>query len=94
MSGKTRPCEICDELIDPERVEAVPETRLCTTHARQIQKHGGEFLLTASPERTSKPGSMKRNYGGVDIQKQRNTQAINKLRAEYDEEQNTNQGKP
>lgn len=87
MSGKTRPCEICHELIDPERVEAVPETRLCTAHARRIQKHGGEFLLTANHERTSKPGSLKRNYGGVDIQKTRNTQALNKLRVEYDEEQ-------
>ena len=84
MPTKTRPCEICDELIDPERVEAVPATRLCTEHARLIQKHGGEFLLTAQHERTSKPGSLKRNYGGVDIQKERNTLALNKLRLEYE----------
>ena len=84
MPIKTRPCEICRELIEPERVEAIPETRLCTEHARQIQKHGGEFLVTAQHERTSKPGSMKRNYGGVDIQKQRNTTALDRLRAEYE----------
>ena len=81
MVGKTRPCEICKELIDPERVAAVPETRLCTEHARQIQKYGGEFLVTSSQERTSKPGSLKRNYGGVDIKKVRNSLAIEKLRA-------------
>jgi hypothetical protein len=84
MSGKTRPCEICKELIDPERIEAVPATRLCTEHARQIQTLGGEFVVTAQHERTSKAGSLKRNYGGVDIQKQRNTEAINRLRAEYE----------
>ena len=50
----------------------------------QIQKHGGEFLVTAQHERTSKPGSLKCNYGGVDIQKERNTEAINRLRAEYE----------
>jgi hypothetical protein len=85
MVGKTRPCEICKELIDPERIEAVPAARLCTEHARQIQKHGGEFLVTAQHERTSKPGSLKRNYGGVDIQKARNTEAINRLRADYEQ---------
>jgi hypothetical protein len=45
---------------------------------------GGEFLITAHHEQTSKPGSLKRNYGGVDITRQRNTEAINGLRAEYE----------
>jgi hypothetical protein len=84
MSGKTRPCEICKTLIDPERVAEVPETRLCGEHARRIQGFGGEFILSATQERTSKPGSMKRNYGGVDIRKTRNHLAIEKLRAEYE----------
>jgi hypothetical protein len=89
MPGKTRPCEICKELIDPERIEVVPETRLCTEHARQIQKYGGEFLVTARQERTSKPGSLKRNYGGVDIMKVRNERAIARLRADHERGQGT-----
>jgi hypothetical protein len=85
MSGKTRPCEICKELIDPERIAVVPETRLCTEHARQVVKYGGEFTVTATQERISKPGSLKRNYGGMDIKKARNSLAIAKLRDEFEQ---------
>jgi hypothetical protein len=84
VTAKTRPCEICKALIDPERLEAVPATRLCTEHARQIAGFGGEFFITADHERTSKPGSLKRNYGGVNINKRRNADAMNRLRAEYE----------
>ena len=38
-------------------------------------------LLADDPERTSKEGSLKRNYGGVDIRRERNRLAIEKLRA-------------
>jgi hypothetical protein len=84
MTDKTRPCEICKRLIDPLRIEFMPETRLCTEHAREIEKLGGEFLITARHERTSKPGSLKRNYGGVDIEKHRNTKALRRLKADYE----------
>jgi hypothetical protein len=87
MSGKTRPCEICKQPIDAERIEAVPETRLCSTHAHQIQKYGGEFIVTATQERTSKAGSLKHNYGGVTTSKKRNEQALAKLRDEYEQQQ-------
>jgi hypothetical protein len=87
MSGKTRPCEICKLMIDPERIEALPETRLCSDHARKIQKYGGEFIVTATQERTSKAGSLKHNYGSVTTSKTRNHEAIEKLRAEYEHEQ-------
>jgi hypothetical protein len=83
MPLKTRPCEICKQPIDPERVDAVPETRLCTDHARAVEKLGGEFIVTATPERTSKPGSLKKNYGSFTTQKTRNKEAIEKLRDEY-----------
>ena len=46
MEEKTRPCEICGEMIDPERVEWQPETRLCTKHAEEMRKYGGEFIVT------------------------------------------------
>jgi hypothetical protein len=86
MQHETRPCEICKQPIDPERIEAVPETRLCPEHARQIQKHGGEFIVTMTQERTSKAGSMKRNYGSVTTSKTRNLEALQRLRDDYESE--------
>ena len=92
MSESTRPCEICQTPIDPERIEVLPETRLCTEHARMIGKYGGEFKVTMSQERTSKQGSLKKNYGGVSTSKTRNHEAMEKLRNEYQAEQEGNLG--
>jgi hypothetical protein len=92
MTEKTRPCEICGQPIDPERVEVLPETRLCRDHARQIQKYGGEFIVTSHLERTSKEGSLKRNYGGVTTSKRRNHEGLRKLRDAYAEEQEQQKG--
>lgn len=80
-----RRCEICKAPIEAERAEAIRDTRLCVEHARQIARYGGEFILTAVQERTSKPGSLKRNYGGIDTAKVRNHEAIHKLRADYEQ---------
>ncbi|MCE9548031.1 MAG: hypothetical protein K8T25_21365 [Planctomycetia bacterium] len=77
---KTRYCQICKLPIDAERLEVVPETRLCTTHAHDIQKYGGEFKLVAEQERTNKAGSLKRNYGAVSTSMIRNEEAMRKLR--------------
>lgn len=79
----TERCEICGQPIDPERREVIPETRLCTAHAHAIHKYGGEFIVTATHERISKPGSLKKNYGGVTPRKTRNADAIAKLRQDY-----------
>ena len=87
MSETTRPCEICRQPIPPGRAEAVPETRLCVEHARQIDQFGGEFRRTVVQERTSKAGSLKRSYGSASIHKTRNHEALEKLRAEYLREQ-------
>jgi len=85
MSVKTRPCEICGQPIDPERIEAVPETRLCVEHARMIGKYGGEFIVTGTLASLGKGGSLKKNYGDVSVKKKRNTEALRKLRQEYDQ---------
>jgi hypothetical protein len=90
MAEKTRPCEICGRMIDPERVEILPDTRLCTDHARQIEQYGGEFRVTSHLERTSKEGSLKRNYGGVTTSKTRNHEALRKLRDAYAREREQN----
>jgi hypothetical protein len=87
MSDETRPCEICGVTIDPERAADHPKTRLCEGHAKQIVKYGGEFIASGSVERTSKPGSMKKNYGGVSVSLRRNQQAIDKLKDDFDREQ-------
>jgi hypothetical protein len=79
-----RLCVVCKAPIDAERIEAIPETRLCTQHGREIQKYGGEFVVSASQERTSQPGSLKLNYGGISTSKARNDEAIEMLRDEYE----------
>lgn len=84
MTEQTRPCEICGQPIDPERAELLADTRLCTEHARQITKYGGEFVVTGTQASLGKGGSLKKNYGDVSIQKRRNTEALQRLREEYE----------
>lgn len=86
MTRKTRPCEICMKPIELERLETIPNTRLCLEHAEKIKKHGGEFVVTSTPDRTSKVGSLKLNFGGVTPSMQRNHKAIEKLKDEFEED--------
>ncbi len=81
-----RLCEICQQPINPERVEAIPETILCTQHAHEIAQFGGEFVTRVSHDKTSKPGSLKKNFGGVTTKKFHNDTAIRKLRAKYEDQ--------
>ena len=86
-----RMCLVCKNEIEADRLDAIPETRLCIAHGREIQKHGGEFSVTASQERTSKQGSLKHNYGGVSTSSVRNQVAIAKLVDEYEASRFDNQ---
>ena len=90
MSDNTRPCEICGQPIDPERIEVVPETRLCVQHAKMASKYGGEFIVTGTQSSLGKVGSLKKNYGDIAIDKKRNTEAMRKLHEDH--EQATNPG--
>jgi len=83
----SRFCEICKKEIDPDRAEYLPETRLCTTHARQAEKYGGEFVLASTQTTLSKAGSLKKNYGDVAVEKLRNAEALRKLRDDYENSQ-------
>jgi hypothetical protein len=76
-------CEICGQPIDEERAEALPNTTLCTEHAKQVGKFGGEFVISSKTEVTSKQGSLKKNYGGISTSQRRNNKAIQKLKDEY-----------
>jgi hypothetical protein len=66
--SKTRPCQRCGTEIPAERIEVLPETRLCVNCSQAV---GGEFDLTITPENLAKSGSMKKNYGGFTVQKRR-----------------------
>jgi hypothetical protein len=85
--SKPRHCEVCKQPIDPERVDGYPETRLCTRHGEAIKQYGGEFIVTASQERTSKSGSLKINYGGIETQSVRNYEGIARLKDDYADSQ-------
>ena len=78
-------CEICGKEIPAERLECLPDTRLCVEHAHAAQKYGGEFKLTGVQGNLAKVGSLKKNYGDVDVIKKRNNDVIEKLRQEYTE---------
>jgi hypothetical protein len=68
MECQPRPCARCGEDIPAERAEALPETRVCVRCSKEM---GGEFVVVVLPERTSKEGSPKKNYGGYSTRKVR-----------------------
>ena len=63
-----RLCQRCNAAIPAERVEAVPDTTICVKCSQAI---GGEYDLTVVPDSIGKAGSMKKNYGGVTMNKKR-----------------------
>lgn len=68
MVISARPCKRCGNEIPVERVEAIPETQLCVKCSEAV---GSDFELFAVAERTSKAGSLKKNYGSWTIAKRR-----------------------
>ncbi len=66
--GKTRPCERCGAMIPPERIEVLPETRLCVACSQAV---GGELDMTIVPENLAKSGILKKNYGSFNVNKTR-----------------------
>lgn len=75
-------CEVCKQPIDQERAEAIPDTRLCTEHAKAAEKFGGEFTAVGTQGSLSKAGSLKKNYGDVGVEKRRNSEAVQRLKDE------------
>ena len=66
MTIVPQPCARCGEMIPAERIEAIPETMVCVTCSKEM---GGEFNVIVTPERISKEGSLKKNYGGYSTRK-------------------------
>lgn len=69
MTFEPRPCARCGNEIPAERVEAIPETMVCVKCAGEMG--GSEFVVIVVPEKTSKEGSLKKNYGGYGTRKVR-----------------------
>ena len=70
MAQRTRPCERCGVEIPVERIEVLPDTRLCVKCSSEM---GGEFRISVTPENLAKSGSIKKNYGSFAIKKTRRT---------------------
>jgi len=70
MAVTSRPCVRCRAMIPVERLEALPETRLCVQCSEAV---GGEFVVKVRRVKLSKEGSLKKNYGDVEIDKVRRT---------------------
>ena len=67
MTFEPRPCARCGAEIPAERVEAIPETMVCVKCAAEMG--GSEFTVIVIAEKTSKEGSLKKNYGGYGTKK-------------------------
>jgi len=63
-----RHCQRCKAEIPTERLEMLPETRLCVPCSQAV---GSDFKVSISPDVTSKQGSLKKNYGSINVHKER-----------------------
>ena len=68
MAAVSRPCIRCKAMIPAERIEALPETRLCVKCSQEV---GSDFETAIVSENLAKAGSMKKNYGGISLRKRR-----------------------
>ena len=68
MTVTSRPCAACGKMIPAERIELLPDTRLCVECSAEV---GSEFDVKLTPQNLSKAGSMKKNYSSFQIEKTR-----------------------
>jgi len=67
-------------MIPEERIEVLPETRLCVQCSKAV---GSDFETAVVTENLAKTGSLKKNYGGISLKKKRRTiQPIDKNEAD------------
>lgn len=59
-----RICKRCGEEIPAERLDALPDTWLCVQCSQAV---GGEFEVSFRQVQTNKKGSLKKNYGSIEI---------------------------
>ena len=70
MNDEPRLCIRCKQEIPAERISALSDTEVCIKCSKAI---GGEYDLTVVPDSVGKVGSLKKNYGGVTMNKKRKT---------------------
>jgi hypothetical protein len=75
-------------MIEPDRAADLANTNLCSEHGEAIERFGGEFKVLSQGENLSKPGSLKRNPGGVRTKLVRNMRALDQLREEIEKQRN------
>jgi RNA polymerase-binding transcription factor DksA len=69
MATRRRCCERCKAEIPAERIEALPDTRVCVRCAAAMG--GSEFEVRIVPVSTGKKESLKKNYTDYEVQKRR-----------------------
>ncbi len=62
MPKKPRPCARCKTMIPVERLEAIPQTRLCVKCSTET---GGDVRMRVNVRKQQKSGSLKST--GIDI---------------------------
>jgi hypothetical protein len=55
-------------MIPIERIEALPDTRLCIACSKEI---GGDYQVTVVPDNLAKGGRLKKNYASWSVKKTR-----------------------
>jgi reverse gyrase len=68
MAVRPRGCQRCNGPISLQRLEALPETRLCLECSEEV---GSDFKVSVSTENLAKTNSLKKNWGGINVQKKR-----------------------
>jgi RNA polymerase-binding transcription factor DksA len=53
-------------MVPQERIEVLPETRLCVQCTQAV---GSDFETAVVTENLAKTGSLKKNYGGISLRK-------------------------
>jgi hypothetical protein len=62
MLKHARACQRCQKMIDVERLEVLPETRICVACSKET---GGDLRLVVRTQNQGKAGSLKQT--GTDI---------------------------
>jgi hypothetical protein len=73
MTDRVRLCARCKQPIEAERVECLPQTRLCVACARVVEKkYGGEFRTVVQSTKMGRPGGLKITGVAYETKKVRN----------------------
>jgi hypothetical protein len=85
MAERVRLCARCKQTIDPERLDAMPQTRLCVACAAHVDEtYGGEFRPRVKETKTGRPGAIKITGVDYEVEVERNPHVP--LRLDHEEE--------